>query len=209
VTSDGRVKHPFSLGSVNTSKSDIRKQVLAQRDALSDAERKFRSARITARLLALDAYRQAGCVMAYASFGSEFDTAAFIADLLARGKHLVLPRVDRGSRALGLHRVEDPARELEAGVWGIRQPRADLCPVASSSEIGFVLVPGVAFTARCERLGYGGGSYDRFIRDLGEKCPALVAAAFSLQVLPELLMSETDQRVDAVVTENAEYRRET
>jgi 5-formyltetrahydrofolate cyclo-ligase len=187
-------------------KSEIRKQVLAQRDALSGAERKSLSARITARLIELDAYRRAGCVMAYVGFGGELDTTDFIADLLARGKNLVLPRVERGSRALGLHEVKDPARELEAGVWGIRQPRADLCPVASSSEIGFVLVPGVAFTARCERLGYGGGYYDRFIRGLAHR-PALIAAAFSLQVLPELPMSETDQRVDLVVTEDAEYRR--
>jgi 5-formyltetrahydrofolate cyclo-ligase len=182
--------------------------VLAQRDALNDAERRPLSARITARLLSLDAYRQAGCVMAYVGFGAELDTADFIADLLARGKTLVLPRVERGNRALSLHRVEDTARELEAGVWGIRQPRPDLCPAASPSEIDFVLVPGVAFTARCERLGYGGGYYDRFIRGLDTPRPAWVAAAFSLQVLPDLPVSETDQPVDLVVTENAEYRRE-
>ena len=74
-----------------------------------------------------------------------------------------------------------PERQLEAGVWGIRQPRAD-CPAAAASQVDFVLVPGVAFTARCERLGYGGGFYDRFIRGLASR-PALVAAAFSVQVV--------------------------
>jgi 5-formyltetrahydrofolate cyclo-ligase len=101
--------------------------------------------------------------------------------------------------------VRDPENQLEAGVWGIRQPRADLCPEIASSHIEFVLVPGVAFTRRCERLGYGGGFYDRFIRALAPR-PALVAAAFALQVLAELPMSETDQRVDLVTTENADYR---
>lgn len=146
--------------------------------------------------------------MAYVSFGGEFETADFIADLLARGKKLVLPRVERGSRALGLYAVRDPGEQLEAGVWGIRQPRAGVCPAVSSSEIGFVLVPGVAFTARCERLGYGGGYYDGFIRSLVAPRPALVAAAFSLQILSALPVSERDQSVDCVVTENAEYRRD-
>ena len=141
--------------------------------------------------------------MAYIGFGSELDTAVVVADALASGKELVLPRVERGSRSLGLHRVQDPDRELEQGVWGIRQPRVQ-CPEAAPSRIEFVLVPGVAFTRRGDRLGYGGGFYDRLIRGLVPR-PALVAGAFELQVVAELPMMETDQRVDRVITESAEY----
>ena len=189
-----------------TSKSEIRKQVLARRDQLGVAERRSLSERITKRLLALDSYSSASCVMAYASFGSEFETGDFIADALARGKTLVLPRVERDSRVLQLYQVSDPARQLVAGVWGIRQPRADLCPLVPASQLDFVLVPGVAFTRHCERLGYGGGYYDAFIRGLARR-PPLAAAAFSLQILPALPVSERDQCVDYVVTENAEYLR--
>jgi 5-formyltetrahydrofolate cyclo-ligase len=185
-------------------KSEIRKQVLARRDQLSVAERKSLGERITKRLLALDAYGSASCVMAYASFGSEFETGDFIADALARGKTLVLPAVERDSRALQLYQVRDPARQLVAGVWGIRQPRADLCPVIPASQLDFVLVPGVSFTRHCERLGYGGGYYDGFIRGLVRR-PPLVAAAFSVQVLPALPVSERDQKVDWVITEDADY----
>jgi 5-formyltetrahydrofolate cyclo-ligase len=195
------VRPNFSL------KADLRKQVLARRDALPVAERRALSARIIRRLLALDAYRGARCVMAYASFGSELETADFLADILAQGKVLVLPGVERGSRTLQLHAVDDPARQLAPGVWGIPQPRAELCPRISASRLDFVLVPGVAFTPRCERLGYGGGYYDGFIRGLARR-PALVAAAFSLQVLQELPVSGRDQSVDRVVTEDAEYRRD-
>ena len=188
-----------------TSKSEIRKQVLARRDALPAAERRALSERITRRLLALDAYRGARCVMAYASFGGEFDSGGFIADVLAHGKMLVLPRVERGDRTLHLYAVADPTRQLAPGVWSIPQPRTDLCPPVSASQLEFVLVPGVAFTRRCERLGYGGGFYDGFIRSFARR-PPLVSAAFALQVLPTLPMSDTDQRVDLVVVEDAEYR---
>ena len=143
--------------------------------------------------------------MAYVTFGSEFETGDFIADLLAQGKQLMLPRVERGSRALTLHAVQDPVRQLEAGVWGIRQPRAD-CPVATASQVDFVLVPGVAFTERCERLGYGGGFYDRFIGGLASR-PALIAAAYSLQLVPALPLSKSDQKVDRVISEDADYVR--
>jgi 5-formyltetrahydrofolate cyclo-ligase len=65
-------------------------------------------------------------------------------------------------------------------------------------------VPGVAFTRRGDRLGYGGGFYDRLIRGLVPR-PALVAGAFELQVVAKLPMMEADQRVDRVITESAEY----
>lgn len=178
--------------------------MLERRDALPAPERGALSARITERLLALDAYRGARCVMAYASFGSEFETAGFLADVLAQGKKLVLPRIERGNRMLQLHAVGDPARELAPGVWGILQPRADVCPPVPVSELEFVLVPGVAFTRRGERLGYGGGYYDGFIRSLAKR-PRLIAAAFALQLLPQLPMTGRDQMIDLVVTENAEY----
>jgi 5-formyltetrahydrofolate cyclo-ligase len=174
---------------------------------LGVAERRSLSERITKRLLALDSYGSASCVMAYASFGSEFETGDFIADTLARGKTLVLPRAERESRVLQLYQVRDPARQLVAGVWGIRQPRADLCPVVPASRLDFVLVPGVAFTRQCQRLGYGGGYYDGFIRGLILR-PPLITAAFSVQILPALPVSERDQYVDCVVTEIAEYRRD-
>jgi len=111
-------------------------------------------------------------------------------------------------RFMARQSVERDGREARfiAGVWGIPQPRADLCPLVPASQLDFVLVPGVAFTRHCERLGYGGGYYDGFIRGLTRR-PPLVAAAFSVQILSALPVSGRDQYVDCVVTENAEYRR--
>jgi 5-formyltetrahydrofolate cyclo-ligase len=173
---------------------------------LHTAARSELSSRITPRLLALPAYGDARCVLAYVTFGAEFDTGAFIADLRARGKQLVLPRVDRETRSLKLYAVRDPDLELAPGVWGIREPRVEVCPEVAPATVDFALVPGVAFTANCERLGYGGGFYDRLIPKFAGR-PALVAAAYSLQIVPELPVTPTDQKVDRVVTENAEYVR--
>jgi 5-formyltetrahydrofolate cyclo-ligase len=184
-------------------KAALRRQLIAARDALPPATRRELSARITSQLLALDAYRQASCVLAYMSFGSEFDTAALVTDALASGKQLCLPRVDRSTRRLEVHYVENPAGDLQTGTWGIREPRAE-CPPADLAGIDFVLLPGVAFTPQCDRLGYGGGFYDRLIPRFAQR-PPLVAASFALQIRDTVPLDANDQRVDVVITEHSFY----
>ncbi len=186
-----------------STKALLRREVLAARDAQSVTIRAAASARITRELQALDAWQQARCVLLYLSFGSEFDTAALVADALARGKQLCLPRVDKAAHALTIHHVADPANDVEAGVWGIREPRLE-CPVIDLEEIDFVLVPGVAFTPRCERLGYGGGYYDGLIARFAQR-PPMVAAAFDLQMREQIPLGESDRTLDLVVTETAAH----
>lgn len=190
----------------SAEKSELRKRIIAARDALDPVQRRDYSLRITPRLLALSSYRTARTVMAYVSFGAEFDTSAFLADLRARDKRLVLPRVERETRSLKLYAVRDLDAELAPGVLGIREPRVEVCPEVAPSAVDFVLLPGVAFTARCERLGYGGGFYDRLISKFAGR-PMLAAAAFALQIVPELPVTPSDQKVDIVITEDAEYQR--
>lgn len=185
------------------SKAEARARAIAARDALPAALRGELSQRITARVLALSAWRNARCPLLYASFGSEFDTAALLEDALTRGVRACLPRSERATRELTAHAVTDPARELTAGAWGIREPHAG-CARVALEEIDFVLVPGLAFTERCERLGYGGGYYDRLLPRLSPGTPTVVAA-FSLQIWDALPLDAHDTRVDAVLTESKEY----
>ena len=191
------------LDPLRSEKAALRREVLAARDALTPTTREAFSEKISQQILALDAWKQARTVLAYLSFGSEYITDGLITDAKARGKQLVLPRVDRASRTLVLHAVSDTVSEVQAGVWGIREPRPEQ-PVVPSEQIDFVLVPGVAFTPACARLGYGGGFYDRLIAGFGQR-PPLVAAAFALQMRDKLPLSGQDQGIDLVVTEDAAY----
>jgi 5-formyltetrahydrofolate cyclo-ligase len=162
---------------------------------------------ITARLLILPELELARCVLAYLSFGSEFDTTEFVRTLQSRGCALVLPRIDLARRNLSLYRVSDPELDTMPGVWGIREPDPERCIPADLGEIHAVLVPGVAFTPVGGRLGYGGGFYDRLIRDWHSPVH-LIAAAFELQVVQDLPLGPDDQLVHAVVTEARTYRRD-
>lgn len=194
-----------------SAKKATRRDVLAARDALTDDERERKSAVITAQLVALPAFAGPGkspasTVAAYLSFGTEFDTAGFIDAMMAKGLRLVLPRVDRERKRLDFFSVTDLAASLVAGTWGIREPDPAQCARVDAREIDFMLVPGVAFTRRCERLGYGGGFYDAAIGTLRSGVRT-VAAAFALQIVDELALEAHDRCVDLVVTESGVYQR--
>ena len=183
---------------LRSAKKALRASVVARRDALDADARRCDSQAITAKLLALPPYRAAGVVCAYASFGSEFDSTAFCSDVVASGKRLLLPRINRAARMLELREVGNLDSDLVAGVWGIREP-AERCPIVPSSAVEFLLVPGVAFTAAGERLGYGGGFYDRLLSGLNAKTRRVVAA-FALQVVDSIPTGPNDQRVHLIVT---------
>lgn len=181
------------------AKAALRQAILARRDAADVATRSRNSQTITQKLSALPEYRAADVVVAYASFGSELDTSEFLVGILADGKQLVLPRINRAQRVLELRQVDDLDADLVAGVWGIREP-AERCPILSPAVVEFMLVPGVAFTASGARLGYGGGFYDRLLVSFDRRV-ARFAAAFDLQMVDQLPEGPRDQRVDRVITE--------
>lgn len=82
-------------------------------------------------------------------------------------------------------------------------PEDESLPAPTSYDV--VIVPGVAFTERGDRLGRGGGWYDRLLPQLRDDC-ATVGVAFDIQVLPELPVEAHDAQVDVVVTETKTLR---
>lgn len=194
-----------ALSDKQTAKRSLREKILRKRGSLDAGYRLHLSRAIVARIVELEAYRRSGTVLAYASFGSEPRTDDFLRHTLDSGKTLVLPKTNREEGRLDLYEVRDPARDLRPGTWGIHEPRPDLCRRAVPEDIGFVLVPGVAFDPEGGRLGYGGGFYDRLLAALQAERPALVAAAFEVQMVKEVPLEEHDARVSAIITERRQY----
>lgn len=189
---------------VRERKAALRSLVLQRREALDPAFRRAASRRIVDAVLACDAFRRARSVLAYASFGSEVDTSALLQAVLAEGKTLLLPRIDKSRDAIRVYAVRDLARDLETNRWGIAEPRPEACLEIVPAELDFVFVPGVAFDARGGRLGYGKAYYDRLLassRQAGGS-PALVAGAFAAQVEDEVPMEPHDVPIPVVLTEN-------
>ncbi|WP_232013187.1 5-formyltetrahydrofolate cyclo-ligase [Ferriphaselus amnicola] len=182
-------------------KQGIRQRIIAGRESLSLPDRKRLSLEISGKIADLPEYVAAHSVMGLMSFGAEFESDGWVSRVMADGKQLLLPRVNRATRQLDVYRVSDLEGQIEMGSYGIREPIPARCELADLAGIDFILLPGVAFGRDGARLGYGGGFYDKFLARLSHQ-PALVAAAFSLQLVEGIPQEPTDRKVDKLITEH-------
>ncbi len=181
------------------AKKSLRATVLAARDAMSAHDRQRTAQTIMQRVCDLDVYRNATSVLSYMSFGAELNTHVFFEAVLRDGKMAVLPRIEKTSKSLKLHVVAGPG-DLVEGVWGIREPHPDTKTIAIA-DIDMVLMPGLAFDRRGNRLGYGAGYYDRLLAAASMK-PVRVVAAFDCQVVDAVPVGPSDQPFHILVTES-------
>ena len=185
------------MNDLQTEKKAIRASVLHARDAMPPDQRAGESIKMCESIIASTPYQRATTVLAYASFGSEFDTSFLLQRVLTDKKNLVMPRVDKSTQQLQLHRVHH-LNELIAGVWGIHEPRMDAKNVAPN-ELDFILVPGVAFDSAGFRIGYGKGFYDKLLSSVNPASTRF-SAAFDCQIVDAVPNEIHDQRVDIIIT---------
>jgi len=132
----------------------------------------------------------------YRSDVGEAPSAGYIRFFFERGHPIALPRVTTLDKPMEFRLHTDPYGEsdLEAGVWGLRQPRVE-APV----EVPEVLfMPLLGFTAKGDRLGQGGGYYDRFLA--AHPQAIAIGMAWDVQEVDELPTELHDMRLSAIVT---------
>jgi 5-formyltetrahydrofolate cyclo-ligase len=138
----------------------------------------------------------------YASMRSELRTAPLVEMLLARGTAVAFPRVVPGQLRLEFHRVGALA-DLEPGCFSIPEPTS-AAPIVPVTNIDLFVVPGIAFDASGNRLGWGAGHYDV---TLAAHTRALrVGFCFECQVVDVVPSTSTDLPMDLVVTEQRVLR---
>ena len=173
-------------------KKHLRQKALQRRAALSEAEREAYSEKIVGKIRALPEFQNAKTVLLYRAIKNEVSL-----DALAKepGKRFLYPHCEPDGSMTALCPKGEAWR---IGAHGIEEPAdAETVP---PEEIDLVIVPCVGFDENGNRLGWGGGCYDRFLK----RCTraAVIAAAFSCQRL-EMIPAETnDVPMDAVITEN-------
>ena len=187
---------------VEDEKKYLRSILRETRDSLAESFAKASSSRIQAAFLNSDLYRTSQGIVLYAALTNEVHTDRIFSDALASGRDVFYPRLDRRRDSLVICRVESPS-DLEPGSYGIREPNTP------SIEIGLlpqsvVIIPGVTFTMRGERIGRGGGHYDRLLAELPQHA-ITVGLAYSFQLLDQIPQAGWDRRLNFVVTETAIY----
>ncbi|NLA10734.1 MAG: 5-formyltetrahydrofolate cyclo-ligase [Firmicutes bacterium] len=181
-------------------KNALRKEIYALRDSLTPEEIAVKSRAVAGQLEELPFYREAATIMFFLSFRSEVDTRGMVEENLAKGKRVLVPKSLPQERVLVPSQLLDLEKDLALGYYDIPEPRAEALRPVEPAEIDLLIVPGVAFDLQGNRLGYGGGYYDRFFERLRPGVP-LVAIAFELQIVSRVPIEPWDRRMDWVVTE--------
>ena len=186
--------------SVIEEKKALRTYIRQTERTLDPAYKADSSEAICRCVLALEEYRAAGTVFAFAGTVHEIDTSLLLKETLAAGKTLVLPRCAEG-HALDLC-VVTSMDELVPGMYGILEPKAD-CALVTPADIDFAVVPCLSFDRRGRRLGQGGGYYDRFFDRYHGPAALLCREKLLSDQVP---MEEHDKRFSLIVTEKDVYR---
>lgn len=176
------------------NKAQLRADMRAKRRALSAEEQEAAAQAVYAHLMGFEPYQKANVVMAYMACRGELSLEAVIRDALLQGKTLLLPRCE--AAGIMTARRIDGMQSLQQGAYGLLEPRED-CTVVQPDEIDLILVPGVAFDRAGNRLGQGGGYYDRFVEGSGA-VRAGICHAFAL--LDDVAHEAHDQAMDNVIT---------
>lgn len=182
-------------------KQAFRKTIFQQRDALTAEQIREKSLKIADNLYGLLSYQQAGTVMFFLSFRSEVDTRPAVEKSMALGKQVCIPKALPKTREMVPSQLLDWEQDLALGAYDIPEPRPEALRLVEPAQIDLLIVPGVAFDLKGNRLGYGGGYYDRFFPLLRPETP-LVALAFELQIVFSVPVEEWDQQVHCIVTED-------
>ncbi len=180
-------------------KKEIRKKVLSQRNSLLESDISKKSDSITKNLFSLHFIDEAKTVMVYSHFGSEPETKQIIDKLLHAGKKVVLPATLIEQKEILALYIDSDTRLLE-NRYGIMEPLPTEEKTAKPEEIDVVIIPGVAFDEKGNRIGFGHMYYDKFLSDFKPRTMK-IALAFELQIIEPFKAESHDIPVDLIVTE--------
>lgn len=163
------------------------------RNTLSKNEQITKSAKILDNLLKLPEYKSSEIIFTYLSFGSEVDTKQLIKKLLDLKKTVCIPKIiNKNIKPIIINTLDS----LSLSKFGYYEPHKN-SPIAK--KIDLCITPGLAFTRFGERLGYGGGYYDRFFKTH----PKIIklSLAYEIQILDEIPTNQDDQLIDILISE--------
>lgn len=180
------------------NKREIRRTISILREELEIREKNKMDKIIENKLLNSRLYLEAEKIFIYVSMKNEVNTKSIIKNALEKGKKIYVPKVDKENRRMKVIELRKFNELQEVPPFNILEPKYD-CFEADSEELDLVIVPGVAFTEKGERIGYGGGYYDRFLNQYKELYT--IALAYDFQILDKIPIEKHDERVKCIITD--------
>lgn len=181
------------------TKKEARERSKEYRRNLDMKEADRYSLKICETLMTMYEYEQADVIYVYKSVNNEVDMDYLIRKALAQGKTVALPKVC--DKQILFYKITDDS-DLVYGYMGIPEPAANPYNLTDADD-GLIIVPGLAFDTACNRTGYGGGFYDRFLAEH----PGLIKAgvAYDAQIYDGIETDDFDIKVDMIISEKRVY----
>jgi len=180
-------------------KDQIRKEILVKLRLQDQLERITRSKDIKRRLFQESSFKSANSIMFYMAKSYEVDTKAMIDEALTIGKKVIIPVTDTQEKRLIPSEIKDPQTELIKGPFGIYEPKKETMNAVKTDDIEVVIVPGIAFDAKGNRIGHGEGYFDRFLKYLPKSTPT-IGLGFIFQLVDKIDTLSWDIPVAKVIT---------
>ena len=181
-------------------KGELRKEIKLKRENIDKKTKLKFDEKIRKTLLEKDVYINSKVVFIYVNMDSEVDPLEIIKELLVSNKTLAVPKVipvtlkERQMKAL---KIESLLQLNESGAFGILEP-SSFCEDVSE-EVDLIIIPGLAFDLKGNRLGYGGGFYDRFLSKYPNS--KRVALCYDFQIYDEIPHEFFDEKMDLIISE--------
>ena len=185
---------------VAPNKKELRKKILALRAALTEQQVRERSEVICRRICGMDVYAKTRDICIYMPIRNEVDVTALIEPARRDGKGIWIPRVT-GEEMIFNRYDEDMLEPSEP--YGILESASET--VLEADEKTLIIMPGAVFDRIGNRIGYGGGYYDRYLQK--HPCCHTIAACYELQIVDSIPAEDHDIRPDAIVTEDQTVER--
>lgn len=177
------------------TKGQIRSKILLRLKTQKEDARRRKSRVIKERLFNTRIFKKAKRVMFYISFDGEVKTEEMIKEARNSGKIIAVPACRKNRKVIMPCIWQQDAR-LKKGPYGIWEPAVK--KTVPIKNLDLVVVPGVAFDKRGNRLGRGKGYYDRFLKKLSGSIPR-IGLGFDFQILPSVPATRHDVTVDRVI----------
>lgn len=180
-------------------KDKIRREILIKLRSQDIMERNRRSQEIKRGLFKDKSFQTAKSIMFYVSKDYEVNTRDMIEEALRLGKRVIVPVTKPLKKRLILSEITDPKRQFHRGPFRIDEPKTEHIKAVSIKDVDMVIVPGVAFDKKGNRIGHGVGYFDRFLKSLPKKIPT-VGLAFKFQLVKRIKTLPWDVAVTKVIT---------
>ncbi|MBN2602565.1 MAG: 5-formyltetrahydrofolate cyclo-ligase [Candidatus Thermoplasmatota archaeon] len=184
-------------------KENIRNELKISRKNLSSSLVEKKSLIIKEKLFATSEFIRSQKILFYISYDNEVRTHEMIKESIDCGKIVCVPFVKKNEHRIIPIKLEN-WNDLEIGSYNILEPKQNKLKKFPLEEIELIIVPGIGFDARGNRIGHGMGYYDRLL-SITNNC-FKIGLGFHCQIVEYIPADPHDVRLDMVITEKKSFK---